>query len=425
MNCRAIGTLALVSLCGLASAQTSPAEFLGEIDLFGSTYEVRRVSINEITFDDPVNPGITIPMGETEGFHYLGGNRVVMSTDAGDNLGSARTLIIEAEILTDGNGVFTGMDFVRLVAAEDNTIPFGNGTFDLNASGLTVAPVPGLGDRLFQSSGDEEVFVWDHLAGTLPIPLVLGPVSLSPNTDSEDIEYVPAVNQFFTVLQDSPNFSIIRFEAGFGPFAMNPIDAPGDIPVGESGVQSGAGAPKGIFDVPDGPNAPADFQGLGGVVVVTLDDEGPGLEAYQYDGTPAGFETLTENGNPSADPIPQFDITSFCLNFGDPPTLQIECGGYDTDTGRFFIVNQGEDDVCAFMYVLEPVETACPADLAGGPDGEPDGVLDANDFFAYLGLFAAGDAAADLAGGPDGGPDGVIDANDFFTYLGLFSDGCP
>jgi len=52
-------------------------------------------------------------------------------------------------------------------------------------------------------------------------------------------------------------------------------------------------------------------------------------------------------------------------------------------------------------------------------------VVDANDFFAYLGLFADGDAAADLTGAPDGGPDGVIDANDFFEYLSLFSAGCP
>jgi len=66
----------------------------------------------------------------------------------------------------------------------------------------------------------------------------------------------------------------------------------------------------------------------------------------------------------------------------------------------------------------------CPADLTG-PGGDPDGVLDANDFFFYLDLFASGDAGADLTGGPDGDPDGVIDANDFFEYLSLFAAGCP
>jgi len=65
---------------------------------------------------------------------------------------------------------------------------------------------------------------------------------------------------------------------------------------------------------------------------------------------------------------------------------------------------------------------SCPADLTGpGGGGDPDGVLDANDFFFYLDLFASGDAGADLTGGPDG----VIDANDFFEYLSLFAAGCP
>ncbi len=54
----------------------------------------------------------------------------------------------------------------------------------------------------------------------------------------------------------------------------------------------------------------------------------------------------------------------------------------------------------------------CPADLDGS------GTLDANDFFTYLDLFAAGDPAADITG------NGVIDANDFFAYLDLFAAGC-
>jgi len=84
----------------------------------------------------------------------------------------------------------------------------------------------------------------------------------------------------------------------------------------------------------------------------------------------------------------------------------------DTGAGYLFDVGGGDD---------------CPADLTG-PDGagDPDGVLDANDFFFYLGLFAAGDAGADLTdAGGSGNPDGIIDANDFFFYLQLFAAGCP
>jgi len=78
----------------------------------------------------------------------------------------------------------------------------------------------------------------------------------------------------------------------------------------------------------------------------------------------------------------------------------------------------------------------CAADLTTSTDpndpgfGVPDGILDANDFFFYLGLFGAGDLAADLTGSINpndpgfGVPDGTLDANDFFFYLDLFAIGC-
>ncbi len=54
----------------------------------------------------------------------------------------------------------------------------------------------------------------------------------------------------------------------------------------------------------------------------------------------------------------------------------------------------------------------CAADI------DDDGDLDAEDFFAYLDLFANGDDGADIDG------DGDIDAKDFFGYLDLFAAGC-
>ncbi|MCC5787557.1 MAG: beta-propeller fold lactonase family protein [Phycisphaerales bacterium] len=54
----------------------------------------------------------------------------------------------------------------------------------------------------------------------------------------------------------------------------------------------------------------------------------------------------------------------------------------------------------------------CPADLNG------DGVVDADDFFLFLQLFADGDPRADFNN------DGVIDADDFFDYLTAFAAGC-
>ncbi|MCC5787685.1 MAG: dockerin type I repeat-containing protein [Phycisphaerales bacterium] len=54
----------------------------------------------------------------------------------------------------------------------------------------------------------------------------------------------------------------------------------------------------------------------------------------------------------------------------------------------------------------------CPADLNG------DGVVDADDFFLFLQLFADGDPRADFNN------DGVIDADDFFAFLNAFAVGC-
>ena len=54
----------------------------------------------------------------------------------------------------------------------------------------------------------------------------------------------------------------------------------------------------------------------------------------------------------------------------------------------------------------------CAADIDG------DGDIDAEDFFAYLDLFANGDDGADIDG------DGDIDAEDFFGYLDLFAAVC-
>jgi len=56
---------------------------------------------------------------------------------------------------------------------------------------------------------------------------------------------------------------------------------------------------------------------------------------------------------------------------------------------------------------------ACRADVNG------DGVVNSDDFFAFLDLFVSGDSRADLDG------DGVIGADDFFAFLDLLAAGCP
>jgi len=64
-------------------------------------------------------------------------------------------------------------------------------------------------------------------------------------------------------------------------------------------------------------------------------------------------------------------------------------------------------------------------DLAGNPDGTPDGVLNFSDISAFLTLYAAGDFRMDFAGNPDGTPDGLLNFLDVSAYLVIFSTGCP
>lgn len=83
---------------------------------------------------------------------------------------------------------------------------------------------------------------------------------------------------------------------------------------------------------------------------------------------------------------------------------------------RFSVQDQPNNSVTeAAIDALRIVEVFCddcPADLNG------DGVLDVDDFFTFLDLFAAGDDRADF------NSDGTIDVDDFFAFLDAFAAGC-
>ncbi|TVS05121.1 MAG: hypothetical protein EA423_06995 [Phycisphaerales bacterium] len=88
--------------------------------------------------------------------------------------------------------------------------------------------------------------------------------------------------------------------------------------------------------------------------------------------------------------------------------------GYLTD---FAAIWQGTGGVVQGNFSIVKLITEggapnCPPDLNG------DGVVDADDFFLFLQLFAAGDPRADFNN------DGVIDADDFFAFLNAFAQGC-
>jgi len=98
-------------------------------------------------------------------------------------------------------------------------------------------------------------------------------------------------------------------------------------------------------------------------------------------------------------------------------------GGIDCTAGS----TTGYNPAAHFQTVLYGPSTVnpCPADLAGNPDGSPDGSYNFLDVSAFLTLFGAGDLAVDFAGNPDGSPDGALNFLDVSAFLTLFGMGCP
>ncbi len=73
------------------------------------------------------------------------------------------------------------------------------------------------------------------------------------------------------------------------------------------------------------------------------------------------------------------------------------------------------------------VAAACSlADIAGGGGTPPgDGIIDGNDFIAFINAFSSDSALADIVGGSGTAPgDGIIDGNDFIAFINAFAAGC-
>jgi hypothetical protein len=107
--------------------------------------------------------------------------------------------------------------------------------------------------------------------------------------------------------------------------------------------------------------------------------------------------------------VTQIDGQTLTTVAGTTATGGITQGFAVSRNGRYIIFRGvlAGTTVGAFM-----IEIGCPADWNG------DGVVDFNDFLAYLNDFNASDPRADLNG------DGVVDFNDLLHYLNLYNAGC-
>jgi uncharacterized membrane protein len=108
-----------------------------------------------------------------------------------------------------------------------------------------------------------------------------------------------------------------------------------------------------------------------------------------------------------------YDLTSVATISADGGTVSGTCVERSTQEERAFIAT----------LTLRPL---CAADMgaAGGVPGR-DGVLDNNDFVAFIDAFFSRRAAADVGVvGGTAGSDGVFDNNDFVAFIDAFFRGC-
>jgi hypothetical protein len=134
------------------------------------------------------------------------------------------------------------------------------------------------------------------------------------------------------------------------------------------------------------------------------------LQEAGWDGTsPIKLLAMINGGghsfvsNQTIPSLPNAPGGGFAENLGDPRNID-----FTTIPGDQFIV-------------IDLTGPGCPGTGAGAcsrADWNEDGVIDFNDFLAFLNDFNAEDPCADLNG------DGVVDFNDFLEYLNIYNVGC-
>ncbi len=106
----------------------------------------------------------------------------------------------------------------------------------------------------------------------------------------------------------------------------------------------------------------------------------------------------------------EFDVTAEVQEVIDRKAMWVGLWVNSTTEPNFSNILSNDTGVAVLVIDSEPWD--CRADI------NRDGVVDADDFFAYLAYFAESHPRADWFFS------GVVDANDFFAFLQAFADGC-
>jgi hypothetical protein len=346
------------SLCARADAsQTS---------LFGQTYAVQRFDyFQSIRFANPQNPTQLVGLLDSEGACFLANGHVLM-TSRQMNMSPANTyrnFVVEARIDADPSGHVTGVSYVRTVLVNDaSPPPAGLGDpFNLDPKGVTInstASGIGAGGNIVIASGNQFLYAYDFASGAWIPP---GDNVNPPVIDLEDLAFVPdvapAAGKFYEINQTGTARTEVFSSAGAWQFGF-PVATFANPP-------SNGGAPKGIAFVPDSALFPLAFRGKTGVVLIGLDQSGPGLQAFDRTGSVVGYEPL--------------DPSVFVPG---SQALQIEGVAADPATGRVMLVQQGSHGVNDYVWILSP-------------DCNGNGIADAIDIASSTSADLNGDAIPD------------------------------
>lgn len=338
------------------------------IEIAGIRYRVQKFDLTtSVTFVDPLNPPFSIGLVECEGTHWLGDDKLLISSNEMDQWGSYANYVVEVDLVKNGAGDVTALQFSRIVVVNDVNVTPAPNDFDLDPGGITINPsLSGLGaggNLVVADTEQEYLRAYDLQTGAL---VSTGFTVLPQNDDLEDVLFLDG--KFYTVHQDqtpTAPFYSVEVYSDTGAHLQS-------FPVGSDANPGVFGEPMGLVAIPENEWMPVELRGHGTVLMVVLGDAGPGLHFFDLLGNELLHFPLTSDGTPLG------------VSLLDPggQVMQLESGAYDPETGRLFLTQQGVGTGDNYLWVLTPLERYYGAACAGAGDVTPN--------LAAIGEFRSG-----------------------------------
>lgn len=156
--------------------------------------------------------------------------------------------------------------------------------------------------------------------------------------------------------------------------------------------------------------APSNFGAMSGKLLVGNFGDG---KILAFDRTSGDFIDVLRS--PAGTPIIIDGLWG--LQFGNGVRL-----GY---TNHLYFAAGPNQEADGLFGKLVPLSSFCLADVSLGGGPGQDGIVDGNDFVAFINAFAASDPLADVASpGATPGADGIVDGDDFIAFINTFASGC-